>query len=182
VVARLLLGCTGSIGVLGVPWLIIELRTTYRTEIQVLMTSSAQKFLTPYALEVLTGNAVAVDIFERRFENHISYLNSHDIFLIAPASANTISKIASGIADNIVSLCACVCLGSKSKLIIAPAMNPAMWNNPIVQDNVEKLKSKGAYFVGPSEGIEIANLQEGCTAMATTEAIIEKIFEVGGIP
>ena len=177
-IKHLLLGCTGSVGVLGVPWLIADLRREYGTEVQVLMTASAQKFITPYSLELLTGRPVAVDVFERNFQNHITYLEGHTVFLIAPASANTISKIANGIADNIVSLCACVCLGSKSKLIMAPAMNPAMWKNPLVRENVQKLASKGAYFVDPTAGVEISNFKKEMTAMANNETIIQKILEI----
>jgi phosphopantothenoylcysteine synthetase/decarboxylase len=172
---RLLLGCTGSIGVLSVPHLILKLRMAFSTEIQVLMTKSAQNFLTPYALEIASGRSVATDIFGNLNCNHISLVTSYPAFLIAPATANIISKIANGIADDIVSLCACVCLGSTSKLILAPSMNPAMWNNPVVQENVRKLICNGVQLVGPSAGIKIANLNEVASAMADINEIIEKL-------
>lgn len=159
-IERLLLGCTGSIGVLFIPSLIMKLRKEHQTEIDVIMTASAQKFVTPYALEMLTGNAVATDMFKDFRHNHIKYVESHKAFLIAPATANIISKIATGIADDIVSLSACVCMGASTKLIIAPSMNIAMWNNPVIQDNVDKLKRNGVHFVGPSTGTEIVNFQE----------------------
>jgi phosphopantothenoylcysteine synthetase/decarboxylase len=176
---RLLLGCCGSIAIFGIPNLIIHLRMVHGTEIQALMTGSALKFVTTYALEALTGKSVQTDIFDGPARNHINYVTSSPIFLIAPATSNMISKIAGGIADDIVSLCASVCLGSQTKLLIAPAMNPAMWNSPILQGNVSKLKDAGVHFVGPDGGIEVITLQETPVGgMASIPQIIEKILEL----
>lgn len=177
-IERLLLGCTGSVGVLFIPSLIMKLRKDHRTEISVIMTNSAQKFLTPYALEILTGNAVATDMFDDFKRNHINYVESHGAFLIAPATANIISKIANGIADDIVSLSACVCIGSGAKLIIAPSMNIAMWNSPFVRENVDRLKRNGVHFVGPSAGTEIVTFKEATTALASDQEIVDKLLDV----
>jgi phosphopantothenoylcysteine synthetase/decarboxylase len=177
-IQKILLGCTGSVGVLFIAPLIIKLRAEYGTEINAIMTGSAQRFLTPYALETLTGNAVATDMFGDFKYNHIKYVEDHRAFLIAPATANIISKIANGIADDIVSLSACVCMGSRTKLVIAPSMNIAMWNNPFVQENVEKLKREGAYFVGPSADNEIVTLKKATTALASDQEIVDKLLEI----
>jgi phosphopantothenoylcysteine synthetase/decarboxylase len=177
-IQRLLLGCTGSVGVLFIAPLIIKLRTEYGTEIDAIMTKSAQKFLTPYALEILTGNAVTTDMFDDFRHNHIKYVEDHSAFLIAPATANIISKIANGIADDIVSLSACVCMGSSTKLIIAPSMNIAMWDSPFVQENVERLKRNGVHFVGPSAGTEIVTLKKATTALASDQEIVDKLLEI----
>ncbi len=177
-ISNLLLGCTGSVGILFIPSLIMRLRKIHRTNIQVLMTVNAKKFLTPYSLEILTGNPVTTDMFGGHGRDHINFIESHNVFLIAPTTASMISKIANGIADDIVSLSACVCIGSGTKLIVAPAMNSAMWNSPFVQANVDKLKRSGAHFVGPSAGTEIVKFKEATTALASDEEIIQKILEV----
>src|SRR5262249_40181537 len=149
------------------------------TEIQAVMTASAQNFLTAYSLEVLTGKPVLTTMFEGAERDHINYVTSHPVFLIAPATANTIAKIANGIADDAVSLCANVCLGTQTRLVLAPAMNPAMWNSPILRQNVAKLEAAGVVFVGPSAGIEILTLQETpIGGMADVAQIVEKISEL----
>jgi phosphopantothenoylcysteine synthetase/decarboxylase len=178
-IEKLLLGCCGSVGIFGIPNLIVHLRMVHGTEIQTLMTASAQKFITRYALESLTGNPVQTAMFEGPARNHISYVTSHPVFLIAPATANIISKIASGIADDIVSLCASVCLGSPTQLVIAPAMNPAMWSSMILQGNVNRLKDAGVHFIGPSAGIEVLTLQETPVGgMASSVQIVERLLEL----
>lgn len=176
---RLLLGCTGSVGVAFVPSLIMSLRKRFRTHVDVMMTASAQKFMTPYTLELLTGNPVSTDMFESQSRNHITYIESHSTFLIAPITASMISKIANGIADDLVSLSACVCMGSSTKLLIAPSMNHAMWDCAFVQDNVAKLEAKGALVIGPSYGTEIVNFTETMTAMASDEEIIRALLKAG---
>jgi phosphopantothenoylcysteine synthetase/decarboxylase len=175
---KLLIGCTGSVGVLFIPSLIMKLRKEYRTHIEVMMTASAQKFITPYSLEILTGMPVGIDLFDDFQNNHINYIQSHKVFLIAPATASMISKIANGIADDLVSLSACVCVGSKTELVIAPSMNIAMWECAFLQENVAKLKKAGVHFVGPSRGTEIVNFTEATTAMASDEEIVAKLLKL----
>jgi phosphopantothenoylcysteine synthetase/decarboxylase len=175
----LLLGCTGSIAVLQAPFLIVDLRVNYGIEVEVLMTANARKFITPFSLEVISGNSVVVDPFGDNSRIHfIKYVQSNPVFLIAPATANTIAKIANGIADNIVTLCASACFASSTKLLMAPVMNTLVWNNPIVQHNIERLVSKGVQFVGPSAGIAIDSMCEGTSAMASNEEIIEKLQQI----
>lgn len=177
-IEKLLLGCTGSVGVLFIPSLIMRLRKDYRTQIEVMMTKSAQRFLTPYSMEILTGMPVATDLFDSFQHNHINFIESHKVFLIAPATASMISKIANGIADDLVSLSACVAVGSRAHLLIAPSMNIAMWECTFVQENVEKLKKAGVHFVGPSRGTEIVNFKEATTAMASDDEVIAKLLEL----
>lgn len=176
---RLLLGCTGSVGVAFVPSLIMSLRKRFRTHIEVMMTASAQRFITPYTMELLTGNSVATDMFETHQRNHITYIEGHSAFLIAPITASMISKIANGIADDLVSLTGCVCMGSKTKLLVAPSMNHAMWNCAFIQENVAKLEAKGAVVIGPSSGTEIVNFTETTTAMASDEEVIQALLGLG---
>lgn len=177
-IEKLLIGCTGSVGVVFVPSLIMKLRKEYRTRIEVMMTASAQKFITPYALEILTGMPVATNLFDDFQHNHINYIEAHKVLLLAPATASMISKIANGIADDLVSLSACVCVGSQTELLIAPSMNIAMWECAFLQENVAKLKKAGVHFVGPSRGTEIVNFKEATTAMASDDEIIAKLLEL----
>lgn len=177
-IEKLLLGCTGSVGVLFLPSLIMRLRKEYRTQIEVMMTKSAQRFLTPYSLEILTGMPVATDLFDSFQHNHINFIESHKVLLIAPATASMISKIANGIADDLVSLSACVAVGSTAHLLIAPSMNIAMWECTFVQENVARLKKAGVHFVGPSRGTELVNFKEATTATASDEEVIAKLVEL----
>ena len=121
--------------------------------VDVLMTENATNFINPITFETLTENKCLVDTFDRNFQydvEHISLSKKADVFLVAPASANIIGKIANGIADDMITttIMACTC-----KKIFAPAMNTNMYNNPILQDNLSKLKSYGMEVVTPAEGL-----------------------------
>ena len=121
-------------------------------EVFVIMTQSATEFITPLTLEVLSGNRVIVDMFERDFPwdvEHISLAKRADVFVIAPATANIIGKAAHGIADDMVST---TLLATKAPLVIAPAMNTGMYENPVVQQNLEILRTHGARIVEPASG------------------------------
>jgi phosphopantothenoylcysteine decarboxylase/phosphopantothenate--cysteine ligase len=169
---ELLLGCTGSVSVLSVPFLVLDLLYDHKADVQVVMTPGAEKFITPFSFEVLTGKPVVTDVFSAQTRNHINLVRSCSVFLIAPATANTLSKVACGIADNIVTMCAAVCLGSDTKLVMAPSMNPSMWKNPALQHNLGLLESRGVTIVPPREGLCIADGSEGGTAMAGSDVII----------
>ncbi|HKD22968.1 MAG TPA: flavoprotein [Rhizomicrobium sp.] len=171
-----LLGCTGSVSVLSVPFLVLDLMLEHKADVQVVMTPGAEKFVTAYSFEVLTGKPVVTDVFSAHTRNHISLVRACSVFLIAPATANTLSKVACGIADNIVTMCAAVCMGSDTRLVMAPSMNPSMWKNPALQHNLKLLESRGVTIVPPRGGICIANKsEEGETAMAGSDAIIETL-------
>lgn len=121
-------------------------------EVFVIMTQSATEFITPLTLEVLSGNRVIVDMFERDFPwevEHISLAKRADVFVIVPATANIIGKAAHGIADDMVST---TLLATKAPLVIAPAMNTGMYENPVVQRNLEILRTRGARIVEPASG------------------------------
>lgn len=118
----------------------------------VVMTKSATEFVTPYTFMTLTGNKVITDMFEipQNFEvEHISVAKMADLFVIVPATANVIGKIAGGIADDFVTT---TIMATKAPVLIAPAMNTNMWQNPILQKNIAFLKELGYKFVKPSSG------------------------------
>ena len=121
-------------------------------EVFIVMTKYATEFITPLTLEVLSGNRVIVDMFNRDFPwevEHISLAKRADVFVLAPATANIIGKAANGIADDMVST---TLMATKAPLVVAPAMNTGMYENPVVQQNLEILRARGARIVEPASG------------------------------
>ncbi len=120
--------------------------------VNVIMTKNAENFINPITFEELTKNKCITDTFDRNFEYnvaHISLAAKADVFIIAPASANVIGKIANGIADDMLTT---TIMAAKCPKIISPAMNTNMYENPIVQDNLKKLESYGYIIIPPAEG------------------------------
>ncbi len=149
---NILIGITSSIA----SYKIYELIRLYRKNgynVKVVATKNALNFVSPLVIETLSNNKCYYDEFAPR-ENveHIELCRWADILVVAPISANTISKIAAGIADNLLTSIACAYIGSKKPILIAPAMNDNMWNNPIVQKNLETLHSLNIKVVEPAEG------------------------------
>ncbi|MEM4539956.1 MAG: bifunctional phosphopantothenoylcysteine decarboxylase/phosphopantothenate--cysteine ligase CoaBC [Archaeoglobaceae archaeon] len=146
---KIVLGVTGSISAVECVKLARELARR-GAEVFAVMSESAQKIIHPYALEFATGNKVVTEI--TGMIEHVNYLGSEgfaDLYLIAPATANTISKIANGIDDTPVTTFATTALGAKKPVLIAPAMHAAMIENPAVRENIEKLKKMGVEFIEP---------------------------------
>ena len=149
---NILIGLTGSIAAYKTAELIRHFKKA-GANVKVVATESSLLFIGEKTLETLSDNPVYVDMFQKRLETgHISLADWADMFIIAPISANSISKIATGVADNLLTSITCAYLGSKKPLFIAPAMNVGMWNNPFVQDNIGKLKSVGVKVINPIEG------------------------------
>ncbi len=151
--AKVLLGITGGIAAYKAPQ-IIRLLAAAGIEAVCVMTKEAKEFVTPLTLRTLSGNPVYDDMF---FESknpgakveHIDLARNCDIILVAPATANIIGKTACGIADDLLST---VIMSSKKQVVFAPAMNTAMWENPVVAENTAKLKKLGYIFIGPKKG------------------------------
>ncbi|MCF7908004.1 MAG: hypothetical protein K9L86_03925 [Candidatus Omnitrophica bacterium] len=126
--------------------------------VKVMMTNSATKFVTPLVFQELSRNSVYIDMFNLTKEEnvkHISLAQWADICVVAPLSANTLSKVACGICDNLLTTVICA-LPKDVKVLLAPAMNEFMWKNPIIQDNVAKLKGLKKYIALESERGELA--------------------------
>jgi len=143
-------------------------------DIHVIMTENAVEFITPLTFQTLSGNQVATSMFERitSFEvEHISLAQRADVFVVAPASANFIGKMAHGISDDMLTT---TIMATKAPVVIAPAMNTAMWENPILKDNLEKLKKFGVQVVAPDEG-RLACGDIGKGKLAEVEEILEVI-------
>ena len=145
------LGVTGSIAAYKIANLASSL-VKKGANVHVIMTKNATNFINPITFETLTGNKCLVDTFDRNFEfsvEHVSLAKQADIFMVAPASANVIGKIANGIADDMLTTTIMAC---KCQKVISPAMNTNMFENPIVQDNLKKLKKYGYEVIDPASG------------------------------
>lgn len=147
-----ILGVTGGIAVYKALDVVSRLKKQ-RIDVRVIMTKAACEFVTPMTFEVMSGNPVVSDMFARDFTwevEHISLAKRADVFAVIPATANFIGKIAGGIADDMLTT---TVMATKAPLIIAPAMNTGMYENPVVQENIRKLKQNGATFVEPENGL-----------------------------
>lgn len=172
----IVLGVAGGIAAYQAVEIISHLRNRL-ADVYVIMTKAATQFISPLSLETVSLHPAVIDMFsEPKHWNipHISLAQRADIFLIAPATANIIGKIANGIADDMLSA---TVMATKAPVVIAPAMNENMWANAIVQSNVEKLKTLGYQFVGPEYGT-MACGGEGWGRLARIEVIISKLIKV----
>ena len=174
---EIILGITGSIAAYKAAELANQL---IKSEIAVhtIMTASALEFITPLTFQTLTKNKVYTDMFEKVFYpdvRHISLAQKADCLVIAPASANIIGKISAGIADDMLTT---VVMAFQNKpIIVCPAMNSAMYENPITQNNVKKLAELGYLFVEPKESrLACGDLGKG--ALADIQTIITTIQKV----
>ncbi len=148
----IILGITGSIAAYKIANL-ASMLSKQHADIHVIMTKNATNFINPITFETLTGNKCLVDTFDRNFEfsvEHVSLAKKADIMLIAPCSANVIGKMAGGIADDMLTTTFLAC---KCPVYISPAMNTNMYENSIVQENIEKLKKHGIKIIEPATGL-----------------------------
>jgi len=166
-------GVTGSIAAYKSAQLVSDL-VKEGCEVHVIMTKNALNFINPITFETLTGRKCLVDTFDRNFEysvTHVSLSQKADIFMIAPASANIIGKIANGIADDMLST---MVMAAKCPVLIAPAMNKYMFMNSIVQENIEKLKRHGYKIISPAVG-RLACNDTGIGKLPDVDILIEHI-------
>lgn len=167
---NILLGVTGSIAAFKSVDIARNLISEGAT-VDVVMTDGACRFISPLTLSSFTARPVFTGLFDDPF-SHINLAKHAHLLLIAPATANTINKIACGIADNLLTN---IVLAYDGKKLIAPAMNFRMYNNPIVKENIEGLKKRGFQFIGPVEG-HLACGEEGMGRMAEVDDIIEAVI------
>ena len=169
------LGVTGSIAAYKTASLASSL-VKLHADVHVLMTQNATNFINPITFETLTGNKCLVDTFDRNFQfdvTHVSLAKKADVMLIAPASANVIGKIAGGIADDMLTT---TVMASTAPVLISPAMNTHMYENPIVQDNLEKLRRFGYKIIAPAVGM-LACRDVGAGKMPEPETLLEWILQ-----
>ena len=169
------LGVTGSIAAYKIANLASMLVKNH-CDVHVIMTQNATNFINPIAFETLTNHKCLVDTFDRNFEfhvGHVSVAQKADVMLIAPASANIIGKIAHGIADDMLSTTVMACSG---KVILSPAMNVHMYENPILQDNLKTLRHYGYEIIDPAVGY-LACGDTGAGKMPEPEVLFQYILK-----
>lgn len=169
------LGVTGSIAAYKMAD-VASMLVKQHAEVHVIMTANACNFINPITFETLTSNKCLVDTFDRNFEfdvKHISLAKKADVFVVAPASANIIGKIANGIADDMLST---TIMAAECTKLVAPAMNTRMYHNRIVQDNIAKLKDYGYEFIAPASG-HLACGDNGDGKLADVNVIFDSIVK-----
>lgn len=151
---HVVLGVTGSIAAYKAADL-TSLLTRQGCDVRVVLTADAQRFITPLPFKTLSRHAVVADLYDEEAgwkPTHIQLADEANLLLIAPATANTIAKLAHGIADDALS-CIALALNPRAGILIAPAMNGKMWLHAATQLNVATLKQRGAEFIGPEPGL-----------------------------
>jgi phosphopantothenoylcysteine decarboxylase/phosphopantothenate--cysteine ligase len=174
----IVLGITGSIAAYKAADIASRL-VKEGAKVEVVMTEAAGWFIAPLALRSITGRGVVTDMFDPESERtleHIALAEAADVVVIAPATASLIAKLAAGIADEMPAL---VVLATKAPIILAPAMNVNMYQNPITQENLAKLKARGFVVIEPERG-RLASGRVGLGRLADTEKIIGTIKQVLG--
>jgi phosphopantothenoylcysteine decarboxylase len=175
---KIVLGITGSIAAYKAAEL-ASLLTKRGAQVTAVMTRDAQEFITPLTLQTLTKRPVVTGLYDEKESwrpGHIQLADEADLLLIAPATANTLAKLAHGLADDVLGA---IALATKAKFLHAPAMNGKMWLHPATQQNVQILKSWGHEFIGPEEGM-LACGYEGIGRLWPVEGIVERAFEMLG--
>ena len=165
---NIVLGVSGGIAAYKAAELVSSLKKK-GADVSVVMTKNATEFISPLTLKTLSQNPVSVNMFDNNFTyeiGHISLADKADVFVVAPATANVIGKIAAGIADDMLSTSI---MAANCPKVIAPAMNTNMYNNPIVQENIEKLKKMGYIFVSP----RVSRLACGTTGVGALADILD---------
>lgn len=171
---HIVLGVSGSIAAYKIATL-ASMLVKKQADVTVIMTPNATHFINPITFETLTGNKCLVDTFDRNFKysvEHVALAKMADVFLVAPASADVIAKAACGIADDMLTTTLLACRCPK---VFAPAMNTAMYENPIVQDNIKKLKDYGMEVIDPASGY-LACGDVGAGKMPEPEILFEAII------
>jgi len=177
-VKNIVLGVTGSIAAYKAADLTSHL-SKQGANVNVVMTADALRFITPLAFKTLSRHPVVSDLYDEEEgwkPTHIRLADEADLLLIAPATANTIAKLAHGIADDALS-CIALALNPQGKVLMAPAMNGKMWLHPATQQNVAALKARGVEFIGPEEGM-LSCGYEGLGRLWEVEKIAARALEL----
>lgn len=175
---RIVLGVTGSIAAHKAADLASSL-TKQGCEVRVVMTADALRFITAVPFKTLSRNPVVTDLYDEAEgwqPTHIKLADEADLLLIAPATANTIAKVALGLADDALS-CIALALNPQARFLVAPAMNGKMWLHPATQQNVATLKSRGVEFIGPEAGL-LSCGYEGVGRLWPVEKVAQRALEL----
>ncbi|MDX1506691.1 MAG: bifunctional phosphopantothenoylcysteine decarboxylase/phosphopantothenate--cysteine ligase CoaBC [Woeseiaceae bacterium] len=174
---NIVLGITGGIAAYKTPELVRQLRAR-GAEVQIVMTASAEEFVTPTALQAVSGRPIRSNLWDKEAEasmSHIELARWADVVLVAPATAEIIARLASGAAPDLLTT---LCLATEAPIAIAPAMNHVMWSNPAVQDNRRKLEERGFVMIGPDHGSQACG-ETGAGRMTEPELIASIVCAPG---
>ncbi len=180
---RLLLGITGGVAAYKAAEL-VRLLVGQGIEVQVVMTQAACQFITPVTMQALSGRPVFTDLWDNRIDNgmaHIDFTRDVDAVVVAPASADFIAKLAHGLADDLLST---LCLARMCPLLVAPAMNKQMWENPATQRNIKQIREDGIAVLGPGSGAQACG-ETGMGRMLEAEDLlagVEAFFQPKLLP
>jgi phosphopantothenoylcysteine synthetase/decarboxylase len=175
---NIVLGVTGSIAAYKAPEIASQLTKQGRS-VRVVMTTDAQRFITPISFKTLSRHPVVTELYDEEEgwkPTHIKLADEADLLLIAPATANVIAKLAQGLADDALT-CVALALNPQAKVLLAPAMNGKMWLHPATRANVSVLSKRGIEFIGPEEGM-LSCGYEGLGRLWPVEAIIRRALEL----
>ena len=178
---NIVLGVTGSIAAHKAVD-ICSVLTKAGADVHVVMTKDAQEFVTLLPFKTLSRNPVITSLYDEEegwCPAHIRLADAVDLILVAPATANSIAKLANGLADDALG-CIVLAANPEAKLLIAPALNGKMWVNPATQANVMKLTERGVRFIGPEEG-DLACGYEGLGRLSSVEQITEVVLKTVGL-
>ena len=168
---KIVVGVTGGIAAYKACDLVSRLKKR-GAQVRVVLTEHACQFVQPLTFETLSGNPAYTDSFDRKYEiEHVALAKWADLLIIAPATANCMAKMSCGIADDLLST---TCLAVRCPVLLAPAMNSAMWRNPATQANLALLRSRGLRFVGPEAG-HLACGDDDVGRMSEPEQIAEAV-------
>ena len=176
----LLIGITGAVASAWLPARIYSLRKYFAWPVHVMMTRSATDFITPYSMELLSGNKVFVDAAERTEAvavPHVVLPAQAAAFVIMPATAAILASCVAGACDNLISLAVCA-TPTGTPVIFVPSMNPVMWESAAVQRNVASLRQMGYHVIDPGPGEEVSDLKTAFTAMASHEIVESLLSEL----
>lgn len=178
---NIILGVTGSIAAHKAVDICSQL-TKAGAGVHVVMTKDAQEFITSLPFKTLSRNSVITSLYDEDegwCPAHINLADEADLILVAPATANTIAKLANGLADDALG-CIVLAANPEAKLVIAPALNGKMWHNPATQANVRTLTERGVQFIGPEEG-ELSCGYEGLGRLSPVEKITGAALRAVGL-
>ncbi len=174
---RILVGISGGIAAYKSAELVRRLRD-HGAAVRVVMTPAATEFITPLTLQALSGNPVHTDLLDHEAEaamGHIELARWADVVVVAPATANFIARLSNGLADDLLST---LCLATAAPLLVAPAMNRQMWQNPATRDNIERLQARGVVLLGPDSGAQACG-ETGPGRLLEPGELVEAIVAAG---
>lgn len=181
---RIVLGVTGGIAAYKACDLVSRLKKQ-GAEVRVVLTSHACEFVPPLTFETLSGNQAYCDGFDRKYEiGHVALAKWADMFIVAPATANALAKFAAGIADDLLTT---TCLAMRCPMLMAPAMNSAMYLNPATQQNLNTLSERGVRFVGPESGFlacgeqDVGRMSEPAQIVEAAAALLDPLRDLQGL-